>query len=96
MIGPVSPFLLSQILAAGAFAVGFGAFQFERNRNVFLALVASAIFTSCHFFLLGRPEAGGLMLVVASRLAGSPVGALMEVAFLTSNVVGYWRYYHRR
>ena len=67
MIGSVSPFLLSQILAAGAFVLGLGAFQFAAKRSVFLAMAASALLKSLHFFLLACPEAGVLMLVVASR-----------------------------
>ena len=167
MIGSVSPFLLSQILAAGAFVLGLGAFQFAAKRSVFLAMAASALLKSLHFFLLACPEAGVLMLVVASRftagiftvsrlamyfyiavslvvfaatyqgalawlallgallvavssfqrsdrtvrllimagtscwvvhnaIAASPVGTLMELAFLGSNMVGYWRFYQGR
>lgn len=31
--------------------------------------------------------------VVHNTVAGSPVAALMEVTFLASNVIGYWRFY---
>jgi hypothetical protein len=31
--------------------------------------------------------------IVHNTLVGSPVAALMETAFLVSNLVGWWRFY---
>ena len=37
--------------------------------------------------------AGNLFWIVHNFLVGSPVAILIETAFLTSNLVGYWRLY---
>ncbi len=39
---------------------------------------------------------GNAMWTVHNILAGTPVGAIMEGSFLTSNIVGYWRYYYNK
>lgn len=39
--------------------------------------------------------AGNLFWIVHNVLVGSPVAILIETAFLTSNLVGYWRLYGR-
>ena len=36
---------------------------------------------------------GNSIWLVHNVLASTPVGAVMEAAFLTSNMVGYWRYH---
>jgi hypothetical protein len=160
----LSPFLLSQILAAVSFGFGLTSYQFKNRRKILLCFVACNIFNASHFFLLGRPGPATLLLVTGVRysvatvttdrrvmvlflfvtalafivfstnllsllpclgtliatygsfqsddrrmrliimvgnamwtvhnvLASTPVGAFMEGAFLTSNIVGYRRYY---
>lgn len=162
----MSDFLLSQVIAAIAFACGIVSFQCRSRRSILLWLSGSAIANACHFFILGRPTAGTLYLIMAVRslaaafsvnrkmmylflgvilvgfffsyknplgflglsgtllatygsfqktdqrvrvifmlsagiwmvhniLVRTPVAALMEATFLTSNVLGYWRF-HRK
>ena len=160
----MNAFLLSQILAAIAFACGVISFQCKRRRSILFWLSGSAMVNSCHFFVLDRPAPGTLLLILSIRslaaafsvnrrlmylflslvlvgfflsyknplsflalcatvlatygsfqktdqrvrvilmicaaiwtvhnaLAKTPVAALMEATFLTSNLVGYWRFY---
>jgi len=160
----MNDFLLSQILAAIAFACGVISFQCKRRRSILLWLCGSTVVNACHFFVLDRPAPGALLLILAARsltaafrvnrrlmylfmglvlvgfffsyknplsflalcatllatyggfqrtdkrvrvilmmcaaiwvvhnaLAKTPVAALMEATFLTSNLVGYWRFY---
>lgn len=163
----MSPFLLSQVLASCAFAMGLVSSHFRQRRSVLLCLVAATVFNACHFLLLGRQGPAALMVLIGARyltslrttsrtvmycflalslgafaftyqspvsllallavffgtygsfhpddrvlrrfimmgntswlvhnlLVGSPVGTLMEGAFLTSNALGYWRFYGRQ
>jgi len=164
----MTSFLLSQIFAGVAFAIGVISFQFRKRSSVLLCLFFLTLFNAAHFFLLGRHGAALLMILIGVRfliairstsriwlyvflaaslaaslatftgllsllsltavlfgtygsfqaegrimrlilmfgsalwlahnlLAASPVAALMEAFFLTSNLVGYWRFYpHRR
>ncbi len=39
---------------------------------------------------------GNAMWVLHNFLSSTPVGAVMELSFLTSNLVGYWRHCRRR
>ena len=162
----MSDFLLSQVVAALAFALGIVSFQFGSRRSLLFWLSASAMANACHFFILDRPAAGTLYVIMGARslaaafsvnrkimylflgvilvgflcsyktplgllglfgtllatygsfqeshqtvrrifmlsaaswmvhniLAGTPVAALMEATFLTSNVVGYRRFRRR-
>jgi len=40
--------------------------------------------------------AGNVCWIVHNVIVGSPVAILIELSFLTSNLVGYWRLYGRR
>ena len=159
----MSTFVLSQILAGLAFALGMASFQFKPRRLILLCLVGSTLLNSSHFLLLDKPGPATLMLLTGIRflvamstknrsfmylfllitlvsflltfksslsflallgsfvgvcgsfqptdrgirlffmagnltwlihniLAATPVAALMEAAFLTSSIVGYWRF----
>ena len=66
----------------------------------FVALLASVLgavasFQSSDRLVRLTIMAGTSTWVIHNSFAGSPVGALMECAFLSSNLLGYWRYYHR-
>ena len=160
----MSDFLLSQIIAAIAFALGIVSFQFRSRRSILFWLSGSAMANACHFFILNRPTPGTLYLIMGGRslaaaftvnrkimylflglvlvgfffsykyalgflglfgtllatygsfqktyrtvrvlfmlsaaswmvhtlLARTPVAALMEATFLTSNLIGYWRFH---
>jgi hypothetical protein len=159
----MSNFVLSQIVAAIAFAVGIAAFQMKSRRVLLVWIATSSIANACHFFILNLTAPGTLFLFMGSRsyvaaftvnkkimclflaaimatfclsyerpveliglvgtllatcgtfqkghqtvrimfmlgnaswvlhniLVGTPVAALMEAAFLTSNLVGFWRF----
>lgn len=160
----MSTFLLSQILAGVAFALGGISFQFRARRSVLLCLALLTVFNSSHFLLQGRLGPAVVLVLTGVRylvslypvdrkimyvfltlatgpfaltyqsplsllallavffgtygsfqladrtlrifimcgnstwllhnlLAGTPVAALMEAAFLASNVLGHWRFY---
>lgn len=162
----MSDFLLSQVIAAIAFACGVISFQSRTRRSILLWLCGTAIAYACHFFILGRVAPGTLFLIIGARclaaafsvnrkimyvfiglilvgffysykspleflglfgtlsatygsfqrtekkvrvfqmlsngpwmvhniLVWTPVAAVMEAAFLTSNVLGYWRFHCR-
>ena len=162
----MSDFLLSQIIAAIAFACGVISYQLRARRSILLWLSASSIVNACHFFVLGRAAPGILFLIIGARsltaafsinrkimyvfvglilvgffcsyksplgfvglfatlsatygsfqkteqrvrvfhmlsntswmvhnmLVMTPVAAVMEATFLTSNVLGYWRFHCR-
>ncbi len=157
-------FGVSQVMAGVAFVFGLASVQFKTRRSVLLCLVISTAFNAGHFFLLGRPGPGVLMVLTGVRhlvavrttdrrvlvfflcvtfgvflttfktpvsllalcgtmvgtfgsfqpagrtvrlyfmggnaswlthniLAWTPVGIVMEVLFLGSSLVGFWRYY---
>lgn len=155
-------FLLSQCLAALAFAAGIAAYQGRTRSSILVRWAVAAAFNTAHFVLLGVPGVATITFITCLRflaasrtsdrrmmwifmalavagflatytrplgfvalaatllgtwasfqprastvrvafalcatlwgihnaLAGSPVGALMEVAFLASNAYGGWR-----
>lgn len=155
-------FLLSQCLAALAFAAGIAAYQGRSRTRILTRWALAAAFNTAHFLLLGVPGVAMITFITCLRflaaartsdrrmmwifmvvavvgflatytrplgfvalaatllgtwasfqpkaitvrvtfaicatlwgihnaLAGSPVGALMEVAFLSSNAYGWWR-----
>lgn len=155
-------FVLSQCLAALAFAAGIAAYQGRSRSSILTRWALAAAFNTVHFLLLGVPGVAMIAFITCLRflaaartsdrrmmwifmvlasvgflatytrplgfvalaatllgtwasfqpkavtvrmtfavcaalwgihnaLAGSPVGALMEVAFLSSNAYGWWR-----
>lgn len=97
----VSAFSINQslmVLFQGLTVVGF--FLTFQNSLSYLVLFAGLVAGYASFqqsdrkirilFLLC-----GLMWLTHNLLAGSPVGSLMEATFVTSNLIGYWRFYHR-
>ncbi len=162
----MSDFLFSQVLAIIALGCGAISFQSRTRRFILLWLFGTAVFNASHFFILGRPAAGTLYVVIAARclaaafsvnqkimyvffgligigfffsykspigflglfgtlsatygsfqrseqrlrvfhmlsnvswmvhniVVGTPVAAVTEATFLTSNVLGYWRFHGR-
>lgn len=96
----MSTFLLSQILAALAFAAGLAAFQFRARPVILRCWSVCAALNGAHFLLLGVPGAATLAVcaslwVVHNAIIGSPVATVMELAFLASNAIG-WRRFHGR
>ncbi|MGE4558889.1 MAG: YgjV family protein [Desulfobulbus sp.] len=163
----MSPFLLSQILAAIAIGFDLLSFQFKNRQQIIACLSVSCLLIATHFVLLGVWTASGLALLAAVRLvagylttskrvmllfvtvsilvaaltfhgllsvlsclgavcgtigsfcredkhlrlvmmcatslwlvhnilAGTPTAVLMEALFLSSNLLGYYRFYLRR
>lgn len=60
-------FLLSQGLAAVAWAFGIISFQCKGRRYILLCMSACSTANSCHFFVLGRPSAAALFLLLGVR-----------------------------
>ena len=93
----MSDFLLSQILAAIAFACGLISFQCEQRRSILLWMCGSAFVNACHFFILGRPGPGTLYIIMAARIATAVFSTdrrLMYV-FLILILVGFSASYQR-
>ncbi|PJB74415.1 MAG: hypothetical protein CO095_04765, partial [Armatimonadetes bacterium CG_4_9_14_3_um_filter_58_7] len=65
----MTDFLLSQIIAAIAFACGVISFQSRTRRTILLWLCGSAIANACHFFILGGTAPGTLFLIIGARSA---------------------------
>jgi hypothetical protein len=162
----MSPFALSQLLAAIGAVFGIVSFQLRERRSVLLCLTTLSCFNASHFLVLGRTTPAILLLLAATQfitalvsrhwwfaafylvaaavaiglsyqglpswlafaafccgtygsfqhsdrvlrqcfcagnicwivhnvIVGSPVAILIELSFLTSNLVGYWRLYGR-
>ena len=162
----MSPFVLSQLLAAVGAVFGIVSFQLRERRNVLLCLTVLSCLNASHFLVLGRTTpailllltatqfvtallsrhwcfvvfylaaaavaiglsyqglpswlafaafccgtigsfqhsdrvlrqcfcAGNIFWIVHNIIVGSPVAILIELAFLTSNLIGYWRLYGR-
>jgi hypothetical protein len=63
----MTPFVLSQILAALTLVTGMTAFQFKQRKHILLGWCVAASLAAAHFFVLGRNEAGMLIAVTALR-----------------------------
>jgi hypothetical protein len=63
----MSPFLLSQILAALAFAAGLAAFQFRARPSILRSWSLCAALNGAHFLLLGVPGAATLAAMISVR-----------------------------
>lgn len=63
----MTPFFLSQILAALSFSLDLLAFQFVRRERSLLTLACSAGLLALHFWLLDHVSACGLMALAACR-----------------------------
>jgi len=63
----LSNFLLSQILAAIAFALGLAAYHFKPRHQVLKCLFASTVFNAVHFLALGRPGPAVLVILTGIR-----------------------------
>jgi len=74
-------FLISQGLAAIAFACGVISFQCKKRRNILLWLCASALTNAFHVFVLGRDGAGTLYIVMGIRV--------FTAAFYTNHLLMY-------
>lgn len=90
-------FLISQVLAAVAFACGAISFQCKNRRNVLFWLCASALSNSSHFFALGRAGAGTLYVVMGIRVftAAFTTRRSLMYMFFGLILVGYALSYER-
>lgn len=78
----MTTFLLSQILAAIAFVCGIVAFQCKRRRSILLWLFGSTIINAGHFFVLGRPGPGTLLLVLCVRALAAAFSTNRKLMYL--------------
>jgi len=63
----MSPFLISQILAAITLCIGMAAFQFRDRKYILRGWCIAAVVAGAHFYILGNNEACVLVLVTAVR-----------------------------
>jgi len=63
----MSPFLISQLLAACTLAAGMVAFQFKAREYILRGWCIAALFAAAHFYLLGSNEACFLVAITAAR-----------------------------
>lgn len=87
----MTPFVVSQILAAVAFACGVVSFQCRQRRSVLLWLAGLCVANACHFFVLGRPGPAVLFLVLGSRalVAAFVVDRRLMYLFLGLALAGF-------
>jgi Bacterial inner membrane protein len=60
------------------------------------SLVTVAAFQKNDLLLRQVMMLASMVLISYNVLIFTPVGVLLEVVFLGSNIVGYWRYYGRK
>lgn len=84
-------FLLSQILAAIALGCGAISFQTRTRRTILLWLLGTAVFNATHFFILDRPAAGTLYIVIALRCLAAAFSTNRKImyVFLGMAVIGF-------
>jgi uncharacterized membrane protein len=75
-------FLLSQVVAAIAFACGAISFQWKARRSMLLSLSGSAVANACHFFILGRAAPGTLFLVMGARSLAAAFSVNRKIMYL--------------
>ncbi len=78
-----------------------GTYFVYKSTTDFLILIANIIFNIAAFrpkdkqlrewVMIGMP-----FLILYNILIFTPVGVLLEVSFLISNIIGYWRFYLRK
>ena len=87
----MTPFVLSQILAALTLDTGMTAFQFKQRKHILLGWCVAASLASAHFFVLGRNEAGMLIAVTALRFLVSSftIDKRLMYLFLVLSVAGF-------
>ncbi len=87
----MTPFVLSQILAALTLVTGMTAFQFKQRKHILLGWCVAASLAAAHFFVLGRNEAGMLIAVTAFRFLVSSftTDARLMYLFLAMSVAGF-------
>jgi len=83
----MTDFLLSQILAAIAFACGIISFQYKHRRSVLCWLSASAIVNACHFFVLDRPGPGTLYVITGIRCLAAAFSVTRKLMYLFLSLV---------
>jgi hypothetical protein len=87
----MSSFLLSQLLAALAFAAGLAAFQFRARPAVLRSWSLCAALNSVHFLLLGVPGAATLAAMISVRflIASFTSDRRIMVFFMILAVAGF-------
>ena len=87
----MTPFILSQILAALTLITGMTAFQFRERKHILLGWCVAASLAAAHFFILGRIEAGMLVAVTALRFLVSSftTDARLMYLFMGLSVAGF-------
>ena len=93
----MSDFVLSQIVAAIAFAVGVAAFQMKSRHVLLVWIATSAVATACHFFILNLTAPGILFLFMAARsyVAAFTVNKKIMCLFLAAIVATFCLSYER-
>lgn len=88
----VTSFLLSQTLAAFAFALGIAAFQFKTRQTVLFYWCGSALVNACHFLILGLPEPATLAALTGIRFLTAAFTTSRKVmsVFFVLVVIGFW------
>jgi hypothetical protein len=93
----LSNFVLSQTVAAIAFALGITAFQMKSRRVLLVWIGTSAVANACHFFILNLTAPGILFLFMGSRsyVAAFTVNKKIMCLFLAAIVAAFCLSYER-
>lgn len=83
----MSDFLLSQAIAAIAFACGAISFQLKTRRSILLWLCGTGIANACHFFILGRVTPGILFLIIGARCLAAAFSVNQKIMYVFIGLV---------
>jgi hypothetical protein len=87
----MSPFLISQLLAACTLATGMAAFQFKERKHILRGWCVAALFGAAHFYILGSNEACFLVAITAVRflISSFNTDARLMYFFMALAIGGY-------
>jgi hypothetical protein len=91
----MSPFLISQLLAAATLITGMAAFQLRDRKHILRGWSLAASFAAVHFFVLGSNEAGILIVITATRFIVSSftTDKRLIYLFMALSIAGFaWTY----
>ena len=78
----MSDFLLSQVIAAIAFACGVISFQSRTRRSILLWLCGTGFANACHFFILGKVAPGTLFLIIGARCLAAAFSVNRKIMYV--------------
>ena len=85
----MSPFLISQLLAAATLITGMAAFQLHDRKLILRGWSLAAAFAATHFFVLGSNEAAVLIVITGIRFLVSSFTTDKRLMYLFLGLNGF-------